>query len=206
MGIFVNNDDTLFIADRDNHRVMRYKANSISGEIVAGNGTAGSSAYQLNQAKGVATDQSGAVIVADSLNYRIQKFISGSLLGITLFSNSSSNPLGHTRSLYIDFSNNIYVTDSDFHQCIKYSPHLATRIVLAGGGTNGPANNQLADPYGAFVDQNNTLYVADSANHRVMKYVNGATIGVLVAGTSAVGGSGLNELQGPGGVIVDNNG
>ena len=206
VGIFVDNSDILVVADRDNHRVMKYYPNSNTGEIVAGDGSNGSSPYQLNEPKGVAIDQLGNLIVADSLNYRIQKFVNGSLLGVTLFSNNPSNPLGHMRSLYLDVNNNMYLTDSDYHQAIKYSPYLSTGTILAGGGSSGSANNQLFNPHGCFIDSYNTLYVADSGNNRVMKYVSGSTTGTIVAGSNIAGGSGLNELQNPTGVIVDNNG
>lgn len=203
--IFVNNNDTLVITDRDNHRIMRYYPNATSGQIIAGGNAAGNSANQLNQPKGVALDQSGDLIVADSNNYRIQKFVNGSLIGITLFSNSTLNLLGEMRDLNIDVNNNIYVTDSDFNKIIKYSPYLSTGTILAGGST-GSANNQLLNPYGCYTDAQNTLYIADSGNNRVMKYVSGSNTGVLVAGDSIAGGSGQNQLQNPKAVIVDNNG
>ena len=69
---------------------MKYFTNSTVGILVAGNNTPGNDSHQLNSLKGVAVDQSGAVIVADSGNYRIQKFVSGSTVGITLASNSTS--------------------------------------------------------------------------------------------------------------------
>lgn len=93
-GIFIDNNDHLVIADRDNNRVMQYYPNANLGVLAAGNGTPGNDSQQLNQLKGVAIDQSGAIIVADSNNYRIQKFSSGSKVGMTLFTNTASSPLG----------------------------------------------------------------------------------------------------------------
>lgn len=71
--IFIDRDDTLFIADGDNDRVVKYYANSSSGILVAGPGP-GSSSTQLNKPKGIAVDMMGNVYVGDTMNYRIQKF------------------------------------------------------------------------------------------------------------------------------------
>jgi hypothetical protein len=78
VSIFVDNNDTLYVCDRNNNRIMKYYANATSGILVAGNLTAGNTSSQLNLPKGVAVDQYGAIIVADSLNYRIQSFPVGS--------------------------------------------------------------------------------------------------------------------------------
>jgi DNA-binding beta-propeller fold protein YncE len=83
--IFVDNNYTLFVADGNNNRIVKYYANAASGILVAGNLTAGSSPSQLNGPKGIAIDQTGAVIVGDTGNYRIQKFPCGST--VTAFFN-----------------------------------------------------------------------------------------------------------------------
>ena len=71
--IFIDSYDTLFIADGNNNRVVKYYTNSTSGILVAGPGP-GSSSTQLNQPKGIAVDEMGNVFVGDTSNYRIQKF------------------------------------------------------------------------------------------------------------------------------------
>ncbi|CAF2126827.1 unnamed protein product, partial [Rotaria magnacalcarata] len=65
--IFVDNNYTLYIADRGNNRIVRYHTNDTIGTMVAGNCTPGSSPSQLNSPKGVAVDQYGTIIVGDSL-------------------------------------------------------------------------------------------------------------------------------------------
>jgi sugar lactone lactonase YvrE len=76
--IFIDSNDTLFIADGDNNRIVKYYANTSSGILVGGNLVAGSNTNLLNQPKGVAVDKMGNVFVGDSANYRIQKFPPGS--------------------------------------------------------------------------------------------------------------------------------
>ncbi|CAF3503492.1 unnamed protein product [Rotaria sp. Silwood1] len=205
VSIFIDNDDILYVCDRDNSRILKLYPNSSTAVIVAGNGTAGNESNQLRGPKGVAVDQYGAIIVADSDNYRIQKFLPNSTIGITLASNTSYNPLGQMRDLHIDVNNNIYVTDSDNNQVVKYIPYSSIGIVLAGGGPSGAGLNQLFSPFGNFMDANNSLYVADSGNHRVLKYLPGSLNGTIVAGNGTAGAS-LYQLYLPRSVIVDNNG
>jgi hypothetical protein len=76
--IFVDSNYTLFVADGNNNRIVKYYANAAGGILVAGNLTPGNSPSQFNQPKGIAIDQTGAMIVGDTANYRIQKFPCGS--------------------------------------------------------------------------------------------------------------------------------
>lgn len=206
VSIFIDNNFTLYVTDRDNSRIMKYYPNSNVGIVVAGNSTAGNSATQLNSAKGVAVDQMGAVIVADSNNYRIQRFLPGSLTATTEAANSSSNLLGQTRDLHIDVNNNVYVTDSDFSRIIKFIPNNGIGVVLAGQNGSGSAANQFLGPFGNFIDGSNTLYVADSGNSRVQMWLSQATAGTTVAGITNSSGSALTQLSNPYAVIADNNG
>jgi sugar lactone lactonase YvrE len=174
--------------------------------VVAGNETAGSSSTQLNQPKGVAVDQMGAVIVADSSNYRIQRFPLGTIVGTTIASNNSYNLLGQMRDLHIDVNNNIYVTDSDYSRIVKFYPGSGIGVVLAGSSGQGTAADQLNGPFGNFVDGNQTLYIADSGNQRVQMWPAGATTGITVAGVTNSSGSTLAKLNNPRAIVVDNNG
>ncbi|CAF3457961.1 unnamed protein product [Rotaria socialis] len=205
VSIFVDNNNNLFVADRDNARVLKFVPNATIGIIVAGNGTIGNGSNQLSSPKGVAIDQYGDIIVADSSNYRIQKFVNGSTIGITLAENSTINPLGQMRDLHIDVNNNIYVTDSDNNQVGKFIPFSSIGVVVAGGGPAGPGLNQLSSPFGNFIDPNGTLYIADQLNFRVMKYDPGSLNGTIVAGNGTTGSTAYLLAQ-PIAVIVDNNG
>ncbi|CAF1501334.1 unnamed protein product [Rotaria magnacalcarata] len=204
--IFVDNNYTLYIADRDNNRVVRYYTNDTIGTVVTGNSTTGNSPSELNAPKGIAVDQYGAIIVADSSNYRIQRFPLGSTVGTTLAINSTINILGQVRDLHINVNNEIFVTDSDYSHVIKYYPNNNVGVILAGNYGSGSAANQLSSPYGNFVDGNETLYVADYGNNRVQMYPTGATSGTTVAGITGSAGSSLMQLNGPIAVVVDNNG
>ncbi len=120
--------------------------------------------------------------------------------------NSSENRLGQMRDLHIDVNNNIYVTDSDNNQVVKYVPNSGVRVVLAPTNGSGSGANQLSGPFGNFMDGHQTLYVADTGNERVQMWPAGAISGITVAGITGMVGSNLTMLSIPYAVIVDNNG
>lgn len=206
VSIFIDNNYTLYVCDRDNDRIMKYEVNDTTGTVVAGTGSPGNGPTELNSPRGVAVDQMGAIIVADTFNYRIQRFPSGSLIGTTVAINSSANLLGQMRDLHIDVNNGIYVTDSDYSRIVKYYPNNGIGVVLAGSSGPGSAADQLLQPFGNFMDGNKTLYIADYGNHRVQKWPAGATSGITVAGVTGSAGSSLVRLNNPISIAVDNNG
>ncbi|CAF3543925.1 unnamed protein product [Rotaria sp. Silwood1] len=63
--------------------------------------------------------------------------------------------------------------------------------------------SKLNRPYLIFLDRNQSLYVTDRDNHQVVKLEFGATQISVVAGESGGGGGGMNQLQGPESVFVD---
>ena len=185
---------------------MKYAVDNITGTVVADTGTAGSGPTQLNSPRGMSVDKTGAIIVADSLNYRIQRFPSGSLVGTTIVMNSSNNSFGQLRDLNIDINEAIYLADLNYHRIIKYYPNNRIGVVLAGSATTGSGSDQINNPFGSFIDRSETLYIADDGNDRVQMWLHGATNGTTVAGVTGSNGSTLAQLDGPRSVLVDNNG
>jgi sugar lactone lactonase YvrE len=206
VSIFIDNNYTLYVCDRDNDRILKYVVNATTGIVAAGDGTSGNSPTRLNSPKGVAVDQMGDIIVGDSSNYRIQQFPLGSTVGITVAINSSVNILGQTRDLHIDVDNVIYVTDSDYSRIVKFYPYNGIGVILAGSSGPGSGPDQFNQPYGNFIDGNQTLFVADYGNDRVQMWTAGATNGTTVAGITSSSGSTLAKLNNPRAVVVDNNG
>lgn len=81
-------------------------------------------------------------------------------------------------------------------------------VVIGGVGGQGSGLRQLNRPSGVALDRRGNLFVSDSGNNRVIEYVyraaqhRYATTGRVVAGTGTAG-SGLRELNMPGGLAVD---
>ena len=70
-GIALDTDDSLYVSDHDNHRVMKFPFGSLTGSIMAGTGVPGNSLNQLNGPTGLYVDTLFNIYVVDSLNYRV---------------------------------------------------------------------------------------------------------------------------------------
>ena len=69
----VDSNGNVFIADRDNHRVMKWEPGSNEGEPVAGGNGVGSELRQLNDPISIVIDSNDNLYVADRGNHRIVK-------------------------------------------------------------------------------------------------------------------------------------
>lgn len=209
-GIFIDVNGAIYVADMGNHRVQMFPPGSnvnTPGITVAGGNGQGYAANQLNGPRAVLVDASGNLYVADTDNYRVQKFSPGSTsatAGITV-AGGPADPLGVPAALFLDAAGNLYVSEPGYEQVRKWAPGATTGVIVAGGNGSGAAANQLNAPVGIFVDNLGNLYVADQMNSRIQKWAPGATIGVTVAGGN---GDGLasNQISFPVGIWVDGSG
>ncbi|CAF4322429.1 unnamed protein product, partial [Rotaria magnacalcarata] len=77
-------------------------------------------------------------------------------------------------------------------------------VAVAGGNGGGSATYQLNSPRGLFIDDDQTMVIVDYGNNRIMQWTNGGTTnGQVVAGGNGQG-SGLNQLNQPTDVLIDN--
>ncbi|CAF4033705.1 unnamed protein product, partial [Rotaria sp. Silwood1] len=52
-GLYVDEDQTIYVADQSNHRIVEWKWGATSGQMVAGGNGQGSGAHQLNEPQDV---------------------------------------------------------------------------------------------------------------------------------------------------------
>ena len=145
----------------------------------------------------VAIDSNGNLVVADTENRRLQKYLTNGT-NITLLANIKVS------SVFIDQLDNIYVTSTLGDQVKKLSSNNQSLTIVAGSDGRGSALGQLVldGQPGIYVDRNFSLYVSDTGNHRVMKYSVNATSGIVVAGGHGQGPD-LKQLNAPYGIYVD---
>ena len=74
MGIVVDQRGTVYVADSDNHRVLRWFKGATQGEVVIGGNGPGAATHQLDAPIGLASDRQGNLYVTDYGNDRVQKF------------------------------------------------------------------------------------------------------------------------------------
>ncbi|CAF0933940.1 unnamed protein product [Adineta ricciae] len=198
-GICVDNDDqSVYITDWCNHRIVRWKPNQTAGQIVAGGNGAGSGPNQLNNPLDVILDhERNNFIICDSGNKRIVRWpCRDAHSGQTIISNIDS------RGLAIDDRGYLYVSDYTKNEVRRWQIGEVEGTLVAGGNGRGRALNQLNGPQGIFVDEDHSIYVSDMNNYRVMKWTDGAKEGTIVAGGQSKGDD-LTQLSSPYGVVVD---
>ncbi|CAF4311716.1 unnamed protein product, partial [Adineta steineri] len=73
-GVIVDHLGNVYVADSDNHRIMRWCEGSCEGSIVVGGNGEGEKPNQFSNPVGLSFDVQGNLYVADWSNHRIQKF------------------------------------------------------------------------------------------------------------------------------------
>ena len=191
LGVAVDAQGNLYVADNGNHRVLEYSAPFTTGMAasrVFGQGgsfttalpnNGGLSANSLNSPYAVALDAQGNLYVADAANNRVLEYDTPLTAGTT-----ADRVFGQ-----LNFTSN-------------------TVLSLSASSLNSPANVAL-DPQG-------NLYVADSANNRVLEYNLPLSAGAVAdhvfgqpnftTNTANNGGLNANSLNSPNGVALDSKG
>lgn len=200
-GIYIDNDQTIFIADFRNNRIVTWKKNASNGEIVAGGKGQGNENDRLHNPRNVLIDhRNNFLIISDQKNQRVVRWprIDG-INGTPIISNIDCHGLA------MDFYGYLYVADVGKSEVRRWIPNKKDGTLVAGGNGIGNGLNQFNNPRYIFVDEEQSVYVSDNHNHRIMKWVKGAYQGVIVAGGNGQG-SRQTQLHYPEGLIVDQSG
>jgi sugar lactone lactonase YvrE len=198
LGLYVDDDQTVLIADQYNHRIVKWKCNEKTGLVIAGGNGKGSRNDQLNAPSTVIIDkQTDSFIISDLENRRVIKWpCRGDTTGETIIFNVRSY------GLVMDNDGFLYVSDEEKHEVRQWKIGESQGTLVAGGNGCGNRLDQLNCPESIFVDRDKSVYVSDGNNHRVMKWVKDAKEGIVVAGGQGEGNS-LTQLSNPRGVVID---
>ncbi|CAF4282543.1 unnamed protein product, partial [Rotaria sp. Silwood2] len=197
-GLYVDDDQTVYVADWSNHRIVVWKWGATSGQVVAGGNGQGSGAHQLYNPTDVIVDKErDSLIICDRSNRRVVRWPRrNGTSGETIISNIDCV------GLTMDENGSLYVTDFGKDEVRRYRRGESQGTVVAGGNGRGNRLDQLSFPQYVFVDRDHSVYVSERGNDRVMKWVEGAKQGIVVAGGQREG-NGLTQLSYPEGVVVD---
>ena len=200
-GICVDDDQTVYVADASNHRIMKWRRGANSGVAVAGARGPGNQNDQLNYPVNVILDKkSDSLIICDYNNQRVVRWPRRSgTVGETIISNVACCDLA------MDNNDHLYISDVKNHEVRRWKIGETNGILVAGGNGRGNRLDQLDQPYHIFIDQDHSVYVSDYGNHRVMKWRKGGKEGAIVA-VGRVSGDRLLHLSGPRGIVVDQQG
>ncbi|CAF1058353.1 unnamed protein product [Rotaria sordida] len=200
-GLCIDDDQTIYIAEYSNHRIMEWKYGATAGRVVAGGNGQGNRHDQLNYPTDVIIDkENDSLIISDYNNKRVVRWSrQNGTIGETIISNIGC--LG----LAMDDDGFLYVVDHDEHEVKRYRIGESHGMVVAGGNGSGDRLDQLDYPRYVFVDRNHSVYVTEYKNHRLVKWIEGAKQGIIVAGGHGQGHN-LTQLSNPYGVVVDQSG
>ncbi|CAF5063920.1 unnamed protein product, partial [Rotaria sp. Silwood1] len=196
--LYVDDDQTIYVADWGNHRIVEWKSGATNGKVVAGGNGEGNGAHQLNDPRDVIINkESDSLIISDGENNRVVRWPRrNGTRGETIISNISC------WGLTMDDNGYLYVVDAVEHEVRRYKIGDTRGTVVAGGNGEGHRLDQLSNPDYVFVGRDHSVYVSDNKNNRVMKWEERAKQGIVVAGDQGEGNS-LTQLNGPLGIVVD---
>ena len=196
--MYIDDDQTIYIADQSNHRIIEWKWNATSGQVVAGGNEQGNQAHHLSNPTDVIVDKErDHLIICDRGNRRVVRWPRrNGTSGETIISNIDCV------GLTMDENGSLYIIDRENHEVRRYRRGESQGTVVAGGNGSGNRLNQLSYPRYVFVDRDHSVYVSDWGNDRVMKWMEGAKEGIVVAGGQGQGNS-VRQLSYPQGVVVD---
>ncbi|CAF3778669.1 unnamed protein product [Rotaria socialis] len=197
--LFVDGDQTVVIADFDNHRIIQWKKGDANGQIIAGGNGEGNRLDQLDHPSSVLIDkETDSVIICDRLNRRVVRWSrrSNATTGEILLNKV------HCRVLAMDDQKHLYVSDTEKYEVRRYQLGDQSGMLVAGGNGQGNGTNQFQWPTHLFVDRQQNVYVSDNSNHRIMKWNKGAKEGIIVAGDQSEGNT-LTQSNYPEGILVD---
>ena len=202
-GLDIDDDNqSIVIADRWNHRIVEWEFCASNGKVIAGGRGRGDRLDQLSYPTDVLIDkETNSLFICDHANRRVVRWSrrQGTTQGEVIVDNVVCIGLA------IDHQGFLYVSDNERDEVRRYTNEGNSGTLVAGGNGRGNQLNQLNFPSYFFVDEEQAVYVSDHVNHRVMKWSRGANQGIIVAGGQGIG-VGLNQLYFPEALLVDTSG
>ncbi|CAF0848777.1 unnamed protein product [Rotaria sordida] len=190
MGIFIDTNQTIYIADTNNARIVKWTKGATFGRIVAGGFGAGGGTAQLYGPMDVVVDKSETIYITDTMNNRVQKWNRNAQIGETII--VAQRPIG----IALDDEESLYVSAS------YWSKDL---LKLRKGDKQGTViASNLPELFYLFVHQNRSIYAADTSNGRILKIDEGKSQVSIVVGE--LQNLGVPQLSYPYSVLIDRSG
>ena len=198
-GIHVDHQQqSIYIADWENHRIVKWKLGENSGQIVAGGNGEANRIDQLNHPTDVIVNQiNKSLVICDWGNRRVVRW--------SLENQQDKQVIIENIRCYglmMNKNGDLFISDYDNHEVKRWRKGEKEGTIVAGGNGQGDQLNQLNEPTYIFIDAQETVYVSDGDNHRVMKWIKNAKEGIVIAGGHGRGNS-FKQFSYPQGLIVN---
>ena len=216
-GLAVDGGGTVLISDASNNRIRRIAAGTGIISTLAGSGVRGFSGdgglaanARLNTPRGLAFDNSGNVLIADTDNHRIRRVAEGTGVittvagtGVSGFSGDggpgTSASLSWPWGVAVDGGGNVLIADRFNHRIRVLTTEIIT--TLAGSGSvvfNGDGkqaiNTTVAEPIGVAVDRVGNVLILHGGYNMSVRFISAAT-GIV----STLAGDRMVRFRGDGG-------
>lgn len=123
--VFVDQQQTVYVSDFNNHRVMKWSKDAKEGIHIAGGQGNGKTLTHLSCPQGLFVDTSGDLYVADSANHRITRWLQGAKQGAVVVGGHGEgvgvNQFKYLRGLFFDRRGNLYVVDNENGRVQRFS-------------------------------------------------------------------------------------
>ena len=208
--VWVDANQNVYVMDALNNRIQKWDLGATQGTTVAGGNAEGAALNQFNKPGGFYF-RNNAFYIVDAGNNRIIKWILGETTGTLVAGGTSGNQPDQLANptvngaIYVDESENIYVTDYTNNRVQKFVVGSVNAITVAGGNGSGTANNQVKTPNGIFMLPNGRMLISEYTGRRINMWVEGETEGIVVAGGNG-NGSAANQFKSPRGNFISANG
>ena len=192
-GIFVNTNNTVFVANRDTGNILIWRNGSFTPTI-----NISSSAATPSCLFATADDQ---IFIDNQVpNSRVDRWtLNQTQLPSLTFA------YDYCSGLFVDIDNNLYCSQCSHNIVLRKSLSSAvnTLTIVGGTGCEGSDVDMLKNPNGIFVTTNLDLYVADYNNDRIQRFRSGELNATTMAGNGSIGSITLSR---PTGVVLDADG
>ena len=173
-GLTMDDEGSLYVTDRENHEVRRYRKRETSGTVVAGGNGEGEGLHQLNIPAYVCVDGDHSVYGSDYHNGRVMKWAKDAKEGIVVVGGRGEGKaltqLSNPVKVLFDATGTVYVAEWENHRVMRWSRGASQGTVVVGGNGRGEGANQFWSPPGLAFDRQGNLYVADFGNNRVQRF------------------------------------
>ncbi|MFT6179564.1 MAG: sugar lactone lactonase YvrE [Akkermansiaceae bacterium] len=203
IGLVMNADGNLFVADSRNHRIRMIlptgEVSTYAGFTEAGFTDGVGTAARFQTPSGLAIGAGGELYLADRLNHRV-RIIGTDRRVRTLTGSGAGGTLNEPVALAVTQTGTVYLTEAGRSAILTIDP-TGVVTTLAGGpsgfadGLGGAA--RFASPIGLLLDSNGSLFVADTGNNRIRQMaLSSGEVTTFAGNGSAVGNDGDSAVAG----------
>ena len=205
LGVAVGGDGSVYVADTDNHRVVKL---SSEGTFISAWGGKGRGAGQFVRPQGIAVDGSGNVYVTDTedsgypdeSSHRVQKFdTNGNFIAQWGGYGTDNGLFMSPAGIVVGSDGYVYVSDtsSRVNKSYRIQKFDSNGTFVKAWGGQGRIEGKFDIPRGLASAEDGFIYVADSLNGRVQKFTADGGFVALWGGSGSTNGF-LSEPRGLG--------